>query len=118
MGQGSFDMKFLRLLRHFEIKSVNPTDISRAVLVALGNVPLPVSHHKGAGAGEALAGVRNCAVIAGQGFLSRALLPSSDKKHNLRIPVENAGTSRDTKEWDPNGREPRKGNLGKKTPHC
>lgn len=45
-------MKFFRLLRHFEIKSVNPTHISRAILVAVGNVPLPISYHKRAGLGR------------------------------------------------------------------
>lgn len=103
VAQSSLDMKFFRLLRHFEIKPINPTYISRAVLAAVGNVPLPLSYHKRAGAGEAQAAVRKCAVISGQGFVSRALLPSFDKKHDLRIPVKNAGTSRDTKEWDPTG---------------
>lgn len=87
MGQSSFDMKFFRLLRRFEIKSVTPTHISRAIFVAVGNVPLPILPQKSR-TGEALAGVRKCAVISGQGFLGRALLPSFDKKHNVRIPVK------------------------------
>lgn len=80
VGQSSFDMKFFRLLGHFEVKSTDPSDISRAELAAVGKVPLPVCCHEGAGAGEALPGPGNA-----RGLLSWALLPSFDKKHNLEF---------------------------------
>lgn len=70
MGQSSFDIKFLRLPRHFEIKSMNPTPI----LGALVNVPLPVSSHKRSGIGNwgGSGWSQNSAVISGQS--SAALL--------------------------------------------
>ena len=45
-GQSNFDMKFFRILRHFQIKSINLTHISHWTLVAFINVSLPVSYRE------------------------------------------------------------------------
>lgn len=98
MGQSSLGMKLFRLrqfkfrmLRHFGIKSVDPGSISRAVLVAVGIVPWPISYHKRARAGSGPA--QEMCSDCWAGICEQSIAALLWQKHNLRIALKTAATS-------------------------